>query len=283
MRACSPERTAVRGQHQRVLGQVGVAVQRTQVQRQRIGVGLVVEHADVGGNARQHHVAGDQHAQVGRVQRGMLGRMTVAHDDAPVAAADTDLITVQDARVARRHGRHQAGIVIGALADLFLRGRVDQSVAREMVHRRLAAGAHAVAAPARGPERSHHEIRHGHPQLGVPALAQPVRQADVVGMHVRDQHAQHRQAVQFLLEHPLPQRLDLVAGDAAVDDGPALASVELVAQQPQVDMIQRERQRHADPLHAVGDRLGLAGFGLDIAPWVLQLVLVGIHCLALRA
>jgi hypothetical protein len=36
------------------------------------------------------------------------------------------------------------------------------------------------------------------PQRGLPALAQPVGQADVVGVHVGDQHAHDRQALQLV-------------------------------------------------------------------------------------
>jgi len=151
-------------------------------------------------------------------------------DAAPAAPADADLVAVQDARVARRHRRHQIGVVVGALADLFLRVRIGQAVASEMIDRRLAARARARVAAARRPQRGHHEVGHRHPQAGVPAFAQPVGQADVVGVHVGDQHAQHGQAFQLVLEDLFPQGLDLVARDAAVDDGPAVPAVDVVAQ-----------------------------------------------------
>ena len=83
-----------------------------------------------------------------------------------------------------------------------------------------------------------------------PALAQPVRQPDVVGMHVGDQHAQHRQALQLLLEHLLPQRARFGPVDAAVHHGPAFAALKAVAQQPKVDVVERERQAHAQPFDA---------------------------------
>ncbi|KAG1279107.1 hypothetical protein G6F64_014603 [Rhizopus arrhizus] len=79
------ERAAMRGQDQGVVGQAVVAVQRTQVQGQRVGIGFVVEHAHVGGNARQHHVARDQHVQAGRMQRRVFRGMAIAHDHAPRA------------------------------------------------------------------------------------------------------------------------------------------------------------------------------------------------------
>ncbi|MNJ53576.1 hypothetical protein D3C77_489700 [compost metagenome] len=102
-------------------------------------------------------------------------------------------------------------------------------------------------------------------------------------MHVRDQHTQHGQAFQFVLEYVFPQRLHFVARDAAVNDGPAVLAVDVVAQQPEVDMIQRERQWHPYPLDAFGHHLGPAGFGLEVCPGVLQFLFVGVHCLALHA
>ncbi|MOA45243.1 hypothetical protein D3C78_1676230 [compost metagenome] len=105
----------------------------------------------------------------------------------------------------------------------------------------------------------------------------------MVGVHVGDQHAQHGQAFQFVLEDLFPQRLDLVARDAAVDDGPAVAAVDVVAQQPEVDMIQRERQRHPDPFDALRHRMRAAGLGLKIGPGILKLLFVGVHCLSLHA
>ena len=86
MRVCRPrERLAVRGQHQRVGRQRAHALDRVEEQRQRVGLGLEVVHADVGGDARQHHVAADQHAELVAVQRDVLRRMAVAGDAAPGA------------------------------------------------------------------------------------------------------------------------------------------------------------------------------------------------------
>ncbi|KAG0924939.1 hypothetical protein G6F31_018928 [Rhizopus arrhizus] len=103
------------------------------------------------------------------------------------------------------------------------------------------------------------------------------------GVHVRDDHAQHGQAFKFILEDLFPQRLDLVARDATVDDGPAVAAVDVVAQQPEVDMIQRERQRHTDPFDPVRHHMRMTGFGLEVRPGVLQFLFVGVHRLSLHA
>jgi hypothetical protein len=90
-----------------------------------------------------------------------------------------------------------------------------------------------------------------------------VRQADVIGVHVGDHHPQHGQALQMLVEDLLPSAARGVVGDATVHDGPAFAQpsltiVESIAQQPQVDVVQREGQAHAHPLHAWGHGEGAA-------------------------
>ena len=77
---------------------------------QRIGFRLGRMHRDVGGDARQELVAGDEHVRLGTPQAGMLRRMAVAADDAPGAAADRDRIALDDAAdrrwaACRRRGR----------------------------------------------------------------------------------------------------------------------------------------------------------------------------------
>ncbi|KAG0742282.1 hypothetical protein G6F24_016520 [Rhizopus arrhizus] len=110
--------------------------------------------------------------------------MAIAHDHAPVARADADLVAMHDARVARGNGRLQVREIVGALADLLLGIRVGQPVAGEVLDGRLAAGAAAGFGAARRPQGRHHEVRHGHPQPRIPAFAQPVGQADIGGVHV---------------------------------------------------------------------------------------------------
>jgi hypothetical protein len=53
----------------------------------------------------------------------------------------------------------------------------------------------------------------------------------------------------------VPLRARRLVGEARVDDRPALA----VFQQPKVDVIERERQGHAQPVHARRDAAQRAG------------------------
>ena len=158
--------------------------------------------------------------------------------------------------------------------------RVGQAVRAEELRRRLAAEAGgALRRQARRVVVGRTDPQPARMLGRAPALAQPVRQADVVRVHVRDQHAQDGQAFQRGGEHLLPLRLGFVPRDAAVDDGPALAAVELVAQQPEVDVVQREGERHPDPAHAGRDLERGAGFGEGVVQRVLQLGFEGIHAM----
>jgi hypothetical protein len=209
---------------------------------------------------------------------GHHSEMCVAADAGPVVLADAHLHAVHQAPERARHGRHHARVVARAAADLLQRRLVDQPVRAEERRRRL-------AAEAGGALRRHPRgvvVGRADPQparmLGrAPALAQPVRQPDVVRVHVRDDDAQDRQAVERGREHLLPLRLRFVAGDAAVDHRPALAAVEAVAQQPEVDVVEGEGQRHAHPAHAGSDLEGGAGGRERVAEGVLQFGFLRIH------
>ena len=240
------EGLAVRGQHQRVGRQRREAVDGVEEQRQRIGLGLHLVHAHVGRDARQHHVAADQDAGRLAVQRHVLGRVAVAGDAAPHLAANGDGLAIEQACVAGRHRGHQAAVVALAVADLLQIARIRHAVAVKVVGQPLAAKAvDDLAGVARG-----HVVGAAHPQRGGPLLAQPVRQAHVVGVHVGDQHAQDGQAVQLVGKHLRPGGARFGVVDAGVDHRPAVAAVDAVAQQPEVDVIQRKGQHHAQPLDA---------------------------------
>jgi hypothetical protein len=58
-------------------------------------------------------------------------------------------------------------------------------------------------------------------------------------------------------ENLVPMRRRLLSGEAAIDDGPAGA----VLEQPQIDVVEREGQRHAQPADPRRDRYHLAGRG----------------------
>jgi hypothetical protein len=86
----------------------------------------------------------------------------------------------------------------------------------------------------------------GGPQLDAEPLGEPAGEAHVIGMEMGADEPRHRAAVERRRQQPLPQTLGLLVVDAGIDDRPAGAVVD----QPEIDVVEREGQRHAQPAHA---------------------------------
>ena len=100
------------------------------------------------------------------------------------------------------------------------------------------------------------------PELDAMALAQPLRVARMVRVVVREHHTPYRLKAR---QDPVPQRACLGVADARVDDRPAV----LILHEPQVDVVERERQRHAEPVDARRDFDGFAR-RRRLGPWILE-------------
>ena len=88
----------MRWEHQQVVDQRAAQVlDAREPLAQRVSMRFGGEHAHVGRDARQHLIAGDQHAQLIAPQASMLGRMHSTDDDAPVARADAHGLPVAEA------------------------------------------------------------------------------------------------------------------------------------------------------------------------------------------
>jgi hypothetical protein len=87
------------------------------------------------------------------------------------------------------------------------------------------------------------------PEIDTEALGQPSGVAHVVGMKVRDDHLRDRTTTQVSGEDLLPQGADVGQAHAGVDDRPPRP----VLEQPQVDVIELEGQRHPEPRHTGRD------------------------------
>ena len=241
------KRFAVRGQHQRIFGQAAKPVDRPQKQGQGVGFRLDLVDTHVGGNARQHHVAADQYVQGRAIEGNMFRCMPIAADAAPVTSADANHLPVHHAPVLQWHRGNQGGKIAGAGLNLCHRFRAIQPVGSKELGSTFApetGGTHAAdpchlvvggADPQRAlmsphacafaaalpPEGAGHGL--GRPGAApAPSLAQPVRQTDVVWVHMRHDHPQNRQAFQFVGEDAFPGGLGLLVGNAAVHDAPAL-------------------------------------------------------------
>ncbi len=98
-------------------------------------------------------------------------------------------------------------------------------------------------------------------------------------MHVGDDDAQDRQALQLRLEDLLPLGARFLLRNAAVDHRPALDTVQGVAQQPEVDVIECEGQHHPDPAHTGRDFDRFAGLRQGVAQWVVEFAFEEVHVL----
>ncbi|MCY1269743.1 hypothetical protein D9M68_195560 [compost metagenome] len=244
----------MRRQHQHIVRHGSAhLVERGQPVLHRIGIGLGREHRYIGGNARQHLVAGHQQLQRRAVQAGMFGRVAGADDDLPVVRANTDGVAIGQAVEALGQGVdvlaeaaeagavHLDRFVVPACAAIEL----DRVIGRRAPRIRRQHAAHQVFQPR-------------HPQLAVELAGQPPGHADVVGVHMG--HEQARQATGERAacgEQGAPGLGGFRRLQAGVDGGPAIA----VADGPQVDVVQAQRHRHAQPQDTGRYLAGVAGFG----------------------
>ena len=249
------ERLAVGGQGQRVFIQRLEFINGVKKLLQRVALRLLVVNAHIGRDARQHHVAANEQFVGLAVQRDVFRRVPKTADTAPLPRANGERVAVLHAPVLAGNRGHQLGKVIGPALDLLHRGGVVQPMLGKKGGGRVAPKTgRAVGANAR-----HAVVGGADPEPCVPALAQPVGQANVVGVHVRYHHAQNGQAFERIGKHLLPLLLGRVGADTAVHHRPARHAVDLVAQQPQVDVVEHKGQAHAYPFDAWGHRKRAAG------------------------
>ena len=98
-----------------------------------------------------------------------------------------------------------------------------------------------------------------------------MRQANVVRMHVGHDDPQNRQALQLAFKNAFPLGARFRAVDAAIHHRPALTAVQGVADQPQVDVVQGERQGHANPANTRRNLQRLGGWRQDVAQRIVKL------------
>ena len=90
---------------------------------------------------------------------------------------------------------------------------------------------------------------------------QPRRAADMIRMVVRDNDALDRFAAHDSGEMSFPQLVCDCYAITGIDDSPALAVFIGILQQPQIDVVEREGQRHANPVNTGGDKNGFSRCG----------------------
>jgi hypothetical protein len=105
----------------------------------------------------------------------------------------------------------------------------------------------AIVRVGSGEDAGHALARGRQPDFGAAALLQPARETDVVRMRMGQQDPPQRQPFEFRsAENRIPHVGAAGRGVAGVDEAPA----PVVSQQPEVDVVEVDRQRHAQPQYA---------------------------------
>jgi hypothetical protein len=186
----------------------------------------------------------------GGVKRSVLGRMAMTLDQAPRRAACGAHVAVAQPVERLRQVGDAPSIVIAA-----------------RVHRRNVLGRHPV--PLEEPDRRRRPVprmlaeqrvrgqvlRMGHRDRSIEAGAKPPRVADMVGMAMRGDDAADRSVRERGREMALPDRARRVVAEAAIDEREPV----VFREQPEIDVIERERERHPQPVHARRDLDHFAG------------------------
>ena len=226
----------------------------------------------------KHHVAADQQLQRLAVQRDVLGRVAVADVADPLACRRC----VSSGRRRAGAGSWPAPAAPGSRSSSCAPRPVRPRPGRRGRARHEVGGAAAAEAGRRAAgEPGGVVVGRADPQPHAPAFGQPVRQPHVVGVHVRDDHAQHRQAVEFVREHLLPRGAGRVVADAAVDDGPALDRPSGPSWRSRSShrlmWLSWNGSVHAQPAHARRDLERRADLGQRVAERVVQREFVRVH------
>ena len=182
----------------------------------------------------------------------MFGGVAVTDNDTPLIAAYLDLVPVEHAHEAARRFSHDLAVRIASPGDPRHALRI-QPVLRKQFGGRIGAESGQCFVLRVGGQ----EFRFGHPQRRTEALRQPAGVAEMIGMKMRHQYAHQSRTTNELGENPFPVRARVVQTDAAVHRGPSFS----IAQQPEIDVVQCKRQRHAQPVQPRRNLADAAGHG----------------------
>ena len=179
----------------------------------------------------------------------MLGRVAATDDHLPFVRTELQHLSVAQSLVMLRQRRHtfSESTETGAVIPDRLLSPAGCPIKADAIFGRAATGI--------GHQYPAGEVfEAGHHQFDAELARQPSGHADMVGMHMRDDDASGLVRCQVFCQHSGPGRDGFGVVDAGIDKRPAA----LLRDGPQVDVVERERQRHADPAHAGRHLAGLA-------------------------
>jgi hypothetical protein len=162
----------------------------------------------------------------------------------PRASADRQRVAIAHAAKPRGHRGHDLPVVMAGL---------DPGLVQPV--RPVVVESPGPAIPSPPGELGHEPLRLRAPELDAALLGEPVRVAHVVGVKVRHEDASDRTTAEVRREEALPQGACVVETHAGVHDGPAVA----VLEEPEIDVVELEWQRHAQPADAGRDGHDVGG------------------------
>ena len=118
-----------------------------------------------------------------------------------------------------------------------------------------------------GHSTAHQIIGTRHMEIGIKAFDQPTGQPDMVGMHMGDNHLMDRLAAHKAVKQLFPMGARAVHINTCIDNHPAIA----IAQQPDIDVVQRIGQIHTRPKNAISHLNRRTDFRLFVK-WIAQAV-----------
>ena len=186
------ERQIVRRQDQRFRRhRFPQLAQGRQIAGEGIAVRLVRLHADIGRYLRQNLVARDQHAGLGAIEAGELGRMTLADNDLPLSVRRSRWPCRRSAADSSPAHRDAAPIALLPLAKQLARRRVEPGAMSESAAQRreivVAAAHHAGVKP----------FLFGDPQRAPASARSASRPADMVRVVMGHDDPRDRQSAEL--------------------------------------------------------------------------------------
>ena len=191
-----------------------------------------------------HLIGGEEEAGRRVQQHRLLQRVSAAGQHRDRAAAERQRLPRLQPAIGGGHAGGDAQVVVAATEHLF-GDRVRQAVAAVEPAIVLRAQVARCVLQAEAEQI----LGAWHQQIEAETFAHPAGEADMVGVVVRDDQPREPGAGERPGEHGLPGRAARLVADPAIEHRPALA----IGDQIDVDVIEPERQRQAQPQHAVCD------------------------------
>ena len=215
--------------------------ERAEIVAERVRLRLHRVDRDVGRDARDHLIGGEEETARRVQQHRLLQRVPAAGQHRDRAAAERQRLSRLQPAIGGGHAGGDAQVVVAA-AEHLLGDRVRQAVppVEPAIILRPKIARCVLQAEAEQVLGARHQ------QIEAEAVAHPAGEADMVGVVVRHDQARQPGAGERPGEHRLPDRAARLVADPAIEHRPALA----IGDQVDVDVIEPERQRQAQPQHA---------------------------------